>query len=366
MPNSQEQSLDEGVVFLEVSEASPEFLYCETQRQALERLLNAGPEAFYGSIGTERSGCFLSPEEVRQITGWTQDYRFSQLQREDTEVDGADAADLCSTYFPGPSDAPAPVLDLGWPEKAPWTTGGGSTRVAHTCGPHVWPADCQLPTTLRLLIAAVSDFLCLISKVIAIVTDRLTDGAIMGDLHAAASRSVPVYVILNQRSIHENFTLNRLRHPNMRVRCLGGKSFSTGVYIYKDLITVLRGPVVEAFDREFRILFAASLPVADTLRAAGSHEDVKRRLKDLSELRLQKRLPAESEMISPPSPPPDSHLDWEPQLSPSRPLNKGPNVAVSELSQSLVDLSVHRADLNPEDRDVPAPRLRASVSMSGN
>lgn len=56
----------------------------------------------------------------------------------------------------------------------------------------------------------------------------------------------------------------------------------------------------------------------------------------------------------------------QPQLSPSRPLNKGPNVAVSELSQSLVDLSVHRADLNPEDRDVPAPRLRASVSMSGN
>lgn len=133
MPNSQEQSLDEGVVFLEVSEASPEFLYCETQRQALERLLNAGPEAFYGSIGTERSGCFLSPEEVRQITGWTQDYRFSQLQREDTEVDGADAADLCSTYFPGPSDAPAPVLDLGWPEKAPWTTGGGAS--VHTNPP---------------------------------------------------------------------------------------------------------------------------------------------------------------------------------------------------------------------------------------
>lgn len=85
----------------------------------------------------------------------------------------------------------------------------------------------------------------------------------------------------------------------------------TDAHLHRQLITVLRGPVVEAFDREFRILFAASLPVADTLRAAGSHEDVKRRLKDLSELRLQKRLPAESEMISPPSPPPDSHLDWE-------------------------------------------------------
>lgn len=51
------------------------------------------------------------------------------------------------------------------------------------------------------------------TQVIAIVTDRLTDGAIIGDLHNAASRGVPVYIILNQRSIQESFTLNRLRHP---------------------------------------------------------------------------------------------------------------------------------------------------------
>lgn len=50
-------------------------------------------------------------------------------------------------------------------------------------------------------------------QVIAIVTDRLTDCTIIGDLHNAASRGVPVYIILNQRSIQENFTLNRLRHP---------------------------------------------------------------------------------------------------------------------------------------------------------
>lgn len=50
-------------------------------------------------------------------------------------------------------------------------------------------------------------------QVIAIVTDRLADGAIIGDLHNAASRGVPVYIILNQRSVQENFTLNRLRHP---------------------------------------------------------------------------------------------------------------------------------------------------------
>lgn len=56
------------------------------------------------------------------------------------------------------------------------------------------------------------DILCTV-QVIAIVTDRLTDGAIIGDLHNAASRGVPVYIILNQRSIQENFTLKRLLHP---------------------------------------------------------------------------------------------------------------------------------------------------------
>lgn len=50
-------------------------------------------------------------------------------------------------------------------------------------------------------------------QVIAIVTDQLTDSAIISDLHSAASRGVPVYIILNQRSIQENFMLNRLRHP---------------------------------------------------------------------------------------------------------------------------------------------------------
>lgn len=58
---------------------------------------------------------------------------------------------------------------------------------------------------------SLSGFLC--AQVVAIVTDRLTDCTIIGDLHNAASRGVPVYIILNQRSIQENFTLNRLRHP---------------------------------------------------------------------------------------------------------------------------------------------------------
>ncbi len=127
MSNSQEQSLDEDAVFLPVIESSPEFLYCEKERQAVERLLSAGPEAFYSSIGTERSGCFLSSEEVSQINSWAQDYRFTrlQVQREANGEEGsADVEDLCSTYFPPHSDTPAPDLELGWPEKGPWVPKG--------------------------------------------------------------------------------------------------------------------------------------------------------------------------------------------------------------------------------------------------
>lgn len=123
MSNSQEQSLNEDAVFLPVNKSFPEFLHCEKERQAMERLLSAGPEAFYSAISTERCSCFLSPEEVRHITSWAQDYHFNQLQvqREENGVEGSsEMEDFCSTYFPCHSDIPAPSLELGWPEQSPW------------------------------------------------------------------------------------------------------------------------------------------------------------------------------------------------------------------------------------------------------
>ncbi len=135
MSNSQEQSLDENAVFLPVNESSPEFLHCERERQAVERLLSAGPEAFYSFIGTERSGCFLSSEEVSQITSWAQDYRFNplQFQREANGEEGSsEMEDVCSTYFPSYSDTPTPSLELGWPEKSRWAP---SNITMHTSPP---------------------------------------------------------------------------------------------------------------------------------------------------------------------------------------------------------------------------------------
>ncbi|XP_040890977.1 uncharacterized protein fam83e [Toxotes jaculatrix] len=335
MSNSQKQSLDEDAVFLPVYESSPEFLYCERERQAVERLLSAGPEAFYSSIGTERSGCFLSPEEVGQITSWGQDSRFNQVQVQQKEngVEGSsEMENFCSTYFPCHSDTPTPNLDLGWPESSPWVPQASVT--VHTSP----PAEGEPP--VREIIRR---HLQKASQVIAIVTDRLTDGAVIADLHNAAFRGVPVYIILNQRSIQENFTLNRLRNSNMQVRVLGGKTFCsrtgrmvvgemkdkfllvdletvihgsysltwTDAHLHRQLITVLKGPVVDSFDREFRILFAASLPVPDAWRVAGTHADVTHPLKDFSDGQFQKQLSLDPEIINPPSPPADSLLDWE-------------------------------------------------------
>ncbi|XP_068568357.1 protein FAM83F isoform X2 [Cebidichthys violaceus] len=335
MSNSHEQSLDENAVFLPVNESSPEFLHCETERQAVERLLNAGPEAFYSSISTERSGCFLSPEEVSQIASWAQDYHFNspQVQSQENGEEGrSEMEDVCSTYFPSHSDTPTPDLDLGWPEKGPWMPKGSAT--VHTSP----PVDGEPP--VRQIIRW---HLQKAGQVIAIVTDRLTDGAIIGDLHNAASRGVPVYIILNQRSIQENFTLNRLRHPNMRVRVLGGKTFCsrtgrkvvgemkekyllvdletvihgsysltwTDAHLHRQLVTVLSGPAVESFDREFRVLFADSLPVPDTWRVADTQVDVPKQLKDRSDLGFKRLHHLEPQITNPPSPPADYLLDWE-------------------------------------------------------
>lgn len=55
-------------------------------------------------------------------------------------------------------------------------------------------------------------------QVIAIVTDRLSDCAVIRDLHSAASRGVAVYIILNQRSLQETFAIKKLRHPVSRLR----------------------------------------------------------------------------------------------------------------------------------------------------
>lgn len=143
MSNSQEQSLDEDAVFQPLTEACPQFMHSESERYALECLLNEGPGAFYMQLNAERLGPFLSPEEVNQMGAWAHDYRVSQVVLEEdmmlvggaagdpsaTVVDGdgkgeggqgAMLQDFSARYFPVHSDTPAPPLELGWPERESW------------------------------------------------------------------------------------------------------------------------------------------------------------------------------------------------------------------------------------------------------
>ncbi|XP_019747961.1 uncharacterized protein fam83e isoform X1 [Hippocampus comes] len=332
MPGSQEASLDEDAVFLPVKPSSPEFLYSELERHSMEKLLCEGPKAFYNSVGTELSGSFLSPDEVSEITSWVQDFHFTPLQKEENGGNvNPDEADLTSSYFPSYSDVPAPSLALGWPE-APWVR---MENVAVYTNP---PAEGE--PSIREVIRR---HLQKASQVLAIVTDRLTDSTIIGDLHDAASRGVPVYIILNQRTVEEKYTLHRLGHPNIQVRVLGGKSFCsskgkmmvgelkdkfilvdlervihgsyslawTDAHLHRHLITVITGSVVDSFDKEFRTLFAASAPVPNLLQYAVPHVEMTEQQNDFKDPSPPRHFHVTQEILNPPSPPMDTHLDWE-------------------------------------------------------
>uniref|UniRef100_A0A3Q2YGU8 Family with sequence similarity 83 member E n=1 Tax=Hippocampus comes TaxID=109280 RepID=A0A3Q2YGU8_HIPCM len=312
--------------------SSPEFLYSELERHSMEKLLCEGPKAFYNSVGTELSGSFLSPDEVSEITSWVQDFHFTPLQKEENGGNvNPDEADLTSSYFPSYSDVPAPSLALGWPE-APWVR---MENVAVYTNP---PAEGE--PSIREVIRR---HLQKASQVLAIVTDRLTDSTIIGDLHDAASRGVPVYIILNQRTVEEKYTLHRLGHPNIQVRVLGGKSFCsskgkmmvgelkdkfilvdlervihgsyslawTDAHLHRHLITVITGSVVDSFDKEFRTLFAASAPVPNLLQYAVPHVEMTEQQNDFKDPSPPRHFHVTQEILNPPSPPMDTHLDWE-------------------------------------------------------
>ncbi|KAF5908712.1 protein FAM83D-like isoform X2, partial [Clarias magur] len=137
-------------------------------------------------------------------------------------------------------------------------------------------------------------------KVIAIVTDSLTDLDIFRDLHEACTKGhVPVYILLDQTSVpaflqmcnNINMRLDDLQH--MRVRTLTGSTYymrsgaringkvherfmlidgnrvATGSYRFNwtdgklnsSNLIELSGQITEKFDEEFRILYAQSLPI---------------------------------------------------------------------------------------------------------
>ncbi|XP_063159118.1 protein FAM83E [Candoia aspera] len=289
MAGSQIRCLESEEPYVKVTESNPEFYYCERQRLALEALLAKGQEAFSQCLSHEKLRPFLSDGELQELkaAATADDLQAPPSGGAGTYSFGTKGSSL--SYWPQRSDDPPPDLDLGWPDKGVWK---GITRAEV----YTHPPGEGAPHIKELVRRCIQQA----SKVIAIVMDVFTDPDILLDLYdAAIRRRVPVYLVLNQQnlpsflSMAEKTCLNVRHTENLRVRTLCGCTFQsrsqkqitgtlkekfllvdgevaiTGSYSFtwtdarlnRHLVTRLTGEVTEAFDQEFRTLYAASCPL---------------------------------------------------------------------------------------------------------
>ncbi|XP_023252916.1 uncharacterized protein LOC111647534 isoform X1 [Seriola lalandi dorsalis] len=287
MALSQIQCLDDNHVNPRTHESKPEFLYCEDQRLALEALLQDGREAFLKCLHDRGLRGFLSDPELDTLAKALEPYDpGSELFLGNAEDD---EPPLSLHYWPELSDTSIPQMDLGWPDCDAYR---GVTRTTVYTQP---PMDGQahIKEIVRKMIAQAH-------KVIAVVMDVFTDVDIFRDLlDAGFKRRVSVYILLERTTLphflsmcqRANMHPGHLKH--LRVRCTDGAEFFTrsctkvkgklghrfmfidgdktvsGSYSFtwmssrldRNLITVVTGQAVDAFDRLFRLLFATSSSV---------------------------------------------------------------------------------------------------------
>ncbi|NXQ25212.1 FA83G protein, partial [Alaudala cheleensis] len=302
MAFSQVQCLDDSHVNWRSSESKPEFFYSEEQRLALEALASRGPDAFYEVLKRENIRDFLSELELKKIldTLETYDPGSEHIPRHgsstgDSEGDGnsqGDEQDVAPSleYWPQRSDRSIPQLDLGWPETIAYR---GVTRATVYMQPPI-EGQAHIKEVVRKMI-------CQAQKVIAVVMDMFTDVDIFKDLlDAGFKRKVGVYIILDETNVKHFLQMCERAHmhaghlKNLRVRSTGGTEFFTrsatkfkgalaqkfmfvdgdramcGSYSFtwsaartdRNVITVLSGQVVEAFDKQFQELYLMSKGVS--------------------------------------------------------------------------------------------------------
>ncbi|NWX23310.1 FA83G protein, partial [Aegotheles bennettii] len=302
MAFSQVQCLDDSHVNWRSSESKPEFFYSEEQRLALEALASRGPDAFYEVLKKENIRDFLSELELKKIldTLETYDPGSEYIPRHGGsagESDGdhnsqGDEQDVAPSleYWPQRSDRSIPQLDLGWPETIAYR---GVTRATVYMQPPI-EGQAHIKEVVRKMI-------CQAQKVIAVVMDMFTDVDIFKDLlDAGFKRKVGVYIILDETNVKhflqmcDRAQMHAGHLKNLRVRSTGGTEFFTrsatkfkgalaqkfmfvdgdramcGSYSFtwsaartdRNVITVLSGQVVEAFDKQFQELYLMSKGVS--------------------------------------------------------------------------------------------------------
>ncbi|NXX92531.1 FA83G protein, partial [Centropus bengalensis] len=302
MAFSQVQCLDDSHVNWRSSESKPEFFYSEEQRLALEALASRGPDAFYEVLKKENIRDFLSELELKKILDTLETYDpgseyiprhgSSAGESEGDHNSQGDEQDVAPSleYWPQRSDRSIPQLDLGWPETIAYR---GVTRATVYMQPPI-EGQAHIKEVVRKMI-------CQAQKVIAVVMDMFTDVDIFKDLlDAGFKRKVGVYIILDETNVKhflqmcERAQMHAGHLKNLRVRSTGGTEFFTrsatkfkgalaqkfmfvdgdramcGSYSFtwsaartdRNVITVLSGQVVEAFDKQFQELYLMSRGVS--------------------------------------------------------------------------------------------------------
>uniref|UniRef100_A0A8B9G041 Family with sequence similarity 83 member G n=1 Tax=Amazona collaria TaxID=241587 RepID=A0A8B9G041_9PSIT len=299
MAFSQVQCLDDSHVNWRSSESKPEFFYSEEQRLALEALASRGPDAFYEVLKKENIRDFLSELELKKIldTLETYDPGSEYIPRHSSstgESDGdhnsqGDEQDMAPSleYWPQRSDRSIPQLDLGWPETIAYR---GVTRATVYMQPPI-EGQAHIKEVVRKMI-------CQAQKVIAVVMDMFTDVDIFKDLlDAGFKRKVGVYIILDETNVKHFLQMcerAQMHAGHLKVRvaqrgplflrshydCQGWaeagylpassdfamcfcSSFTwSAARTDRNVITVLSGQVVEAFDKQFQELYLMSKGVS--------------------------------------------------------------------------------------------------------
>ncbi|XP_077415077.1 uncharacterized protein LOC144044499 [Vanacampus margaritifer] len=285
MALSQIQCLDDNNVNPRTNESKPDFFYSEDQRLALEVLLRDGREPFLEYLKERQMRRFLSDMEQETLTKTLEPYDpGSELFPEAAEEN---EPPLSLHYWPELSELSIPQMDLGWPQTEAYR---GVTRTAVYAQPPL-EGQTHIKEVVRRMIAQAQ-------KVIAVVMDVFTDVDIFRDLlDAGFRRKVSVYILLESTSLphflsmcqRANMHAGHLKH--LRVRCTAGSEFYTrsstmvkgrlghrfmfidgdkavsGSFSFtwmssrldKNLVTVVTGQAVEAFDHLFRHIYMTSV-----------------------------------------------------------------------------------------------------------
>ncbi|XP_075429852.1 protein FAM83F [Ascaphus truei] len=262
------------------------FYYCEDHRRSLEVLVKDGVQSYKEFLKEENRKDFLSTKELNELkVGWKK-YE-TRSPKNSKRVDNKHSKETNGSleYWPEQSDTEIPPLDLGWPEKGFYR--GVSRLLVYT-----HPPKENAPT----IKAVIRDMIQQAQKVIAVVVDLFTDREVFKDvLDAAYRRRVPVYMILDEGGVKyflemcEMMQLASFMLQNLRVRYVTGVGFYlpsgkvsgtlshkyimvdgdkvafgsfrltwSSLRVDRSIMTLLSGQNTEAFDHEFRELYALS------------------------------------------------------------------------------------------------------------